>query len=904
VNGRVPHRRAPHRRVSRLRLFSAWVAVLGIVGLVAAWQTGSARADETVDQITGNGSTDSQVTVAWAAGLLGTDNKTVVQQREDASSPSFFMQQDFQDLSVTVSQTEDLVHQSIKVSWTGGKPTRQPFLADYLQIMQCYGDARTGPTPEQCEYGSAGMLPNTSSGNGANIGTRDGNMCFSSIPSTTNPPGTSVGGGSSASAISGCDPREGTAAGAVDPTHNSPCCPKGVQYAVPFIPVDSNDRVYDTGTNLTGFFDKFSTNEMQQVGTNPDGTGEVFFSTLTGIEAPGLGCGQRRQDESVRDCWLVIVPRGEYEPNGWKVDQSSGPGGIMNESPLGASAWSDRIQIHLGFAALQPNCPIGSAKERGTIGTELVARALFSWQLALNATTNCKTLYGYANTPEATNTAQFADPTGAGLAFTTIPIGGEVSRTGGHPRALPTYVFAPVAVSALTFGFNINVNKGFVKTPIKLTPRLLAKALTQSYTSDMPTVDGPLHPPPDWAKKNLDVITSDPEFIKLNGSIARPTTSSPLAPLLTEDHSEVNQQVWAWIQSDAKARAWLSGTPDENGMVVNPAYKALNLGTSPTIDGYPRADPSKLEQDQDHGKHSVRDSLTVLPYVNDFDDAASRVRAGNNPLGAHWDSSLTDPNGQPNGWWSVGGFEPAGRVFLWAITNSADLASYGIVPADLCDGNGANCVSPNTASVTTALTKGKASKGPLPQVTPASPGSGGYPLVQITYAAVRINQDADALKDYAALLSYAANQGQTPGVAPGQLPHGYLPMPAAFRQATTKVATVLRQIANGTTPAPTAQPTQPAVGGGNGSPVAAGAAPTVAAVPPVSPAAGYSTTQASPEPVAQTTKPTPIGTVRWALISVVVVGLAGSVGSPLLRRCFGGKPTAGGNPPVGGKSPP
>jgi hypothetical protein len=64
---------------------------------------------------------------------------------------------EFADLKVTVSQTTDLINQTVTVSWKGGKPTSAaPLLAyDYLQIMQCWGDDLThGPDRTQCTYGA------------------------------------------------------------------------------------------------------------------------------------------------------------------------------------------------------------------------------------------------------------------------------------------------------------------------------------------------------------------------------------------------------------------------------------------------------------------------------------------------------------------------------------------------------------------------------------------------------------------------------------------------------------------------------------------------------------------------------------------------------------------------------
>ena len=70
----------------------------------------------------------------------------------------------------------------------------------------------------------------------------------------------------------------------------------------------------------------------------------------------------------------MIVPRGEYKPNGFQVTGFSGPGPYLSDSPLGASNWAQRIQIHLDFDPIPAACPIGSADEREMVGTELAAR--------------------------------------------------------------------------------------------------------------------------------------------------------------------------------------------------------------------------------------------------------------------------------------------------------------------------------------------------------------------------------------------------------------------------------------------------------------------------------------------------------------------------------------------------
>lgn len=896
------------------------VAVAALTALVAIGPVGPARAAPSggVDQITGDGNTSSALTVSWSQGLLGADNQTVVKAR-DPNSPLSFMYDDFKNLKVTVSQTQSLVHQSIKVSWSGGKPSGSQFQGDYLQMMQCYGDANAGPDPENCQYGSLGLLPGNASN--AAVGTRTGNLCApGSTPSATQPPTTHDG----SSAVLGCDALEPT-----DPSHLRPGASTDT-YDIPFVPVGTTDKIYGAATD---YYDRFNTNEVQEANTGSDGTGQYFFQALTSTEAPGLGCGAVQSSGSARDCWLVIVPRGEYKANGYKIDGGTSAISFLNDSPLGASNWAQRIQVHLNFAPIQNNCPIGSAQEREMVGTGLIAHAVFSWQLALNAAAKCKTIYGYSETPEATNTSQLATNGAIGLAFTTIPIGSESGRLngGGSGDLGVPLAYAPVGISAITFGFNINLATGYISTPVKLTPRLLAKALTQSYRSDLPDFDNN-HPGPDWAKKNPLTILKDPEFEKLNPDVPTSTGSgSPDAPLLTEDHSGVNQQVWQWIQSDKAARDWLSGTADENGMVVNPAFKSLGLNKSPAIDSFPRDVTDCFDYGNPNATpptKEVKCSLDLLPYVNSLDEGAATVRAANNIEGAAWDPTKLAPDGS-TGWWGNGGVVPAGSTFLWSVTDTASLANHGLVPADLCDASGNHCVGPETASITTALGTAKADSTGLLHIDPASPGSGGYPLVDVTYAAVRTDQSAAALQSYAALINYAADQGQNPGVNPGQLPHGYLPMPQALRDKAKAVAAALvggnqptspggGSLGGGgsnpggrSNPGGGSGPGGTSLGGGESNPggglngsgsgpggtgrggVPGGSSPGGAsgAQNGKSPISGTSTITPSPLPsgsvpaqlAAGNTPRTPPGAVRWALLVVAIAGLVGASIRPVAK---------------------
>jgi len=255
----------------------------------------------------------------------------------------------------------------------------------------------------------------------------------------------------------------------------------------------------------------------------------------------------------------------------------------------------------------------------------------------------------------------------------------------------------------------------------------------------------------------------------------------------------------------------------------------------------------------------------------------------------------------PAGWWGKIGVEPIGRIFIWGISDTPDLAAFGLIDAQLCKDAGTACVAPSTASVTTALNSATKDSAGLLEVNPAKPGNGGYPLVQVTYAAVPTNQSAAALNDYATLIAYAAGPGQTPGVAAGDLPPGYLPLPASLRAQAQAVVARLRAIAS-PTPPPThsPSPTPPPTSGS--PPVSPGSTTPPSTTPqPSSSPPGASPSQPNPTPGASASTPglfisppsaqlagttTPrqgVGGIRWVLLAVVLAGAVSAALGAVLR---------------------
>jgi hypothetical protein len=842
------------RRTRRSLLGAAWwgsaltgaFALMGLLVITGAPGTpGLVLRANAYNQMTGIGSTASAITVNWTSGLLNSSNQPITGPGNSDGGPELnpnsdraagtgslsFMDSEFADLQVTVSQTENITHQGITVSWKGAQPSNRAPSYDFMQMMECYGDSASGPSPEGCEYGSPGML-----------GTQIPNQ---QVTGRTGPLCTPDSG-----AAQGCDPNEPTAE---NPAHCDPsatgaaACPGG-QYSIPFVPADDPTHpLYGAGASGEGtgtLFNEFNTNEVQAAYTAADGTGQQQFETLTQTQAPGLGCGEAESNGQTRDCWLVIVPRGTYEPNGFKSSNSV----PLFTSPLSASNWAQRIQIHLNYDPLTANCPPTVVPD-AMVGTQVVYRAVTSWQTALNQAAKCSKVYSYTATTEneaTTDLKNASSGTSAGLAFTTIPIGSEVTRDGGTAPTLPTILYAPVAVTAIDFGFNVNTGvSGQLSTPVNLTPSLLAKAITQVYKLDLPDFGDGL-PGPTWAQKNPASLLADPAFHALNSEIPTSLGGAPTFPFITGDHSADNQRVWQWIQSDPATASWLGGGTDPgNSVTADPDYVKLKLGKSPASDQFDEAYTGTLTCEQavaDGGALGTDisncggypdltkptstsceipstdtanpaskacdalDSEDLLPVETNFDQAAATVLAasdsGNTKV---WDPSAKAADGT-SGWFDTVGVELPGETFMWTVNDMPDLAAYGLLSAALCNPAGANCVQPSTSNVTAALKSATADSAGLLQVNPAKVPSDAYPLVDVVYAAVPTNQSASLLTDYANFISFAAGQGQTAGTAPGDLPPGYLPLTSSLQAQARSVVAKLRTLAR-PTGSPSARPT-------------------------------------------------------------------------------------------------
>jgi hypothetical protein len=731
----------------------------------------------------------------------------------------------FENLKITVNQTRNLTNQAVSITWTGGQPTIQGpgrFAGNFLQIFQCWGDddgsvpGNPGPPPEQCLQGAS-------------------NGTYTGVSGAAFPSGNAVTRVISQLGWANLD----TADGSFDPRTGLLWRPfRAVDGSVVNEQVDPNFNPVLPGANywLNPYFNIITTNEVPGAATSGDGTGAELFQVETGVQSSGLGCGQRTQNvngqKQVPKCWIVVVPRGTptAENAGTPLENRADSFGVST-SPLAEAPWANRIAIPLEFNPVDSPCRLG-VTERRIAGNELAAPAVASWQPAL-CTGGSLPPFSYAPIGDGQARGFIANPTtGApGMSIVQRPI------DPAQVRANNPVVYAPLTVSGLTIGFNVEriprspaspeslAIEGVRVAEINLTPRLVAKLLTQSYRRQLEIFVPPEY---EWMQANPAHLGVDPDFLRFNPEFAQLSVfegRSFSGLQLPTGNSDAAEQLWQWVLSDPEAAAWLAGTPDEDGMKVNPYYTTTSAGNAtgnafgnPAPNSFPKADPYCYQSEPLAATTPPPLCGTDwMPYARNFDEAASRARRA-------FDGAriALNPFAQtPSAAWGRSNPQVLGRRAILSLTDTSSASTYGLQTARLSrsgdNGPDRTFIAPDTKG----LSAGLAAMVPGKVAGVVEPSSGlideaAYPLTTITYAVIApLALDAQARSEYAAFLDYAAASGQVSGSKLGQLPVGYVPLSPELATQTAAAAQTVR----------TLQPAAPAPAPSAGTPASSTPAP-------------------------------------------------------------------------------
>ncbi|RJS46190.1 hypothetical protein [Nocardioides cavernaquae] len=739
----------------------------------------------------------------------------------------------FEDLKVTVSQTEHLRDQVVKVSWTGAAPSRAgaSYDANYLQIMQCWGDG-DAPDREKCQFG-------------AYIGQ-------------------GLGGGQTASRII-----ENTGNDLID--QDEQIKPGYGEYRT--IPFQSVTGKTETSPR-SSFFNTGTTNEIPYGRTSADGAGTEYFEIQTARESHGLGCGAV-VTTGPRKCWLVVVPRDHLEVDGRTFAEV---GGQLLTSPLITSNFRNALSFRLEFEPVGLACPIG-ASERHLIGHEDVVEAVSRWQPALCADEGLLFSYTQQGDDLARGQVLSDEPW---LSVFTRPV--EAASITDDREV----VHSPLAVSGIGIAYVIERSprsgSGYTAPPdvlarvgtrvldLKLNARLVAKLLTQSYRA---AVAGP----GEYVADNPFTLAKDPEFVSLNPEFEHLDYFGSLPSVITPfENADANHAVWGWIASDKDAAAFVAGTPDKWGMKVNRYYRGMVLDQTE----FPKYDPTCQVFVT---TQAPKCTTQVAPYANDLHTAA-RATARGQDLTEIWDDASQR--------YRPAAAQPAGRRAALAIVDTGTAARYQLPMARLRNAHG-KYVAPTELTMTSALMAMKDTEvDGVVEMDPTSEVASAYPLTSISYAATAPGEirSADA-KAYAEFLRFATGPGQVQGEAPGQLPEGYVPLTPALRAQALMAAT---KIEKGGTAQPDGDgdgggdgEDPDGSGDGENNPVS----PADGALGPGVPG-GDVVQAAGPDPATQAgqfagqqlasaqTPATHVGPVRWLLPIILALMLVAGIARPLV----------------------
>ena len=679
--------------------------------------------------------TESAITVKWS------DQHT---QASDLADPNY---NNFKNLVFTVNQTQNLSHQGITVSWSGGTPTSATkFATNFMQAMQCWGDM---PQPTQCQFGAP-------TGNASNLTGYDTQTRV--IDTTLDP--------------------------AMVPRLSSDYAipPENEYYAFPYVKPDGSSTF-----NTQELFSSATTNEISAVATAADGTGMFNFEVQTGLDAPHLACGQYDSNmDGPRACSLVIVPRGALDPTGLAPafdDQDR-----VSGSPLTYSAWKNRIVIPLSFAPIGQSCAMNQ-KETRIVGSDIVSKAVNSWQAGLCG--NGK-VFGFSRISDDEARTQITKAT-FGASHMAI-VSGAIAADDVDALKLD---YAPVAQSAIVIAYNIDyalyrdsanyaLKDGTKVHTLKLTQRLVAKLLTQSYASDTPGL-GEGNP---TVKANPRSLLVDPEFLALNPDFRDFVAIEPQGLMVAFGNADAYAHVWEWVRSNADAKSFLEGKPDRWGMKVNPSYQSLGLTEGDASVSFPKADLHTYTADPSFPTYGT---LDMRPYFNSLDETGLRTLRADGNVKSSW-----DPFKLPPAYVSLGP-QPAGQRVSLAITDLSTAFRYGLDVAELQGSVDGDFVLPTVSAVEKQVDhRVLDEKTGVAATDWTAAVEGAYPLSEVVYGAVNIcTATDDERKAYADFLTYVTgNKGQSLGFDSGALPFGYVPLSSAQRSLSTKTISDIKLPAN------------------------------------------------------------------------------------------------------------
>lgn len=759
-----------------------------------------------------SGAAPIQATDSGSAGPAYSQTKTLTRTNPPVKGQT---QNDSRTVSVTVDQTQNLrERQVIDVSWTGAHPTAgigaattdpsARFQEYPVMVVECRGqDSSSVPpseqvTPRTCWTGTPQERVFETGGDltravwmqdrYASAADRASLVGIPSpLPAACGSVVTSPAYWLHFIAAGGTDYPIGDITSAGTGCAGNPPEMTNALFQQSLEPTNTTYAITDTsGAGSTKFV--ISTAESNaSLGCSP-----TVACTLEVIPIMGISC-----DPNASGAYLTNCSTAGDEAPGSEAPVGDDPNGLAVQGTLwwAASNWQGRFAVPLTFAPSSGGCSASGATPLDMYGSELMIQATQQWQPYFCSNPSLFPFeHVYTSDVEAKN---------------LLNNGGIEAAIQGEPPPngfeTPT-VQAPIGVTGFAIGYSITYgNRHTAYHELKLTPRLLAKLLTESYPED-PTIQSG---DPGLANNPLNIL-HDPEFQALNPQIGNSGyPAEPPATLYIPSGDE--DAMWAltsYINSDPEARAWLNGAPDPWGMTVNPAYKGIQLPVTswPLLDTYASGFlyTSGNNQCLQFAPHPVPWLSLVASPVSSLEEVSLNLQFTIDP-------SQTVCGGVPGALnlVSVGPESPSFNQWQMSLVPLGDVSQYAFDAASLqtevsagaaskfTDAGGRTFVGPSAASLQAAasLLTPDQTRGtwdlPYSEFHSGGIAAAAYPGTMLMSLDVPLTGLASSdAKDYAQFLQFAATTGQTQGSGVGQLPAGFLPMTSANGLAAQAAYTV------------------------------------------------------------------------------------------------------------------
>lgn len=504
--------------------------------------------------------------------------------------------------------------------------------------------------------------------------------------------------------------------------------------------------------------------------TDKEGRGDVQFEVRSETENESLGCSEKVA------CSIVVIPiegistrydatycnanslcqrtgrflEGESNYTGDGVDEAVGPRYWWS-----ASNWRNRFSVPISFGYPPDACSIlDSRPPVGFYGTELLSQASLQWAPAYCLDKN---RFNFQHN-------RMSDATGFNLMRSG---GGSAAFVAAEHESADPIGYAPTALTGYGIGYIIDKPKNAGEfTNLRLTPRLIAKLLTQSYAGSKA---GQEHP---GMANNPQSINQDPEFRELNpGQRADGFEAGASLAFLSESSDSV-RSLTEYIAQDKAASDFIAGKADPWGMKVNPTYKDYSLPTDEwdLLDTYK---PTYADE--------CRKSLDS-PYFNLLAAPVTSLRKIAEAVLDAWPFTATTcvPATQSDPA-KFGRIERqgVGSRFVLGLVTLGDAKRFGLRVAALETKKG-TFVAPTDASITrtAGLARRQSEHGAFTwsQRDVVKDGKA-YPGAMVVHTAAKLTglpeTDADVVADF---IEIATTEGQQPGPGNGQLAEGYVPI--------------------------------------------------------------------------------------------------------------------------------